>query len=168
MEKMRLIAIKKFNRLTALIFIYANILQCVHVCLYFPGRVWLCCELPEECSQHPHRLHALHVYLRCYRCAALQGQILLLHRRVQGPGEGLQVLNKHVSFQPHLHICLSFPKSTRKFVTSLYMKSRILLFSILWWHSFLPSSLQRSVSGLWQGWCGSSAQRVEEVRVSLW
>lgn len=55
------------------------------------GRVRLRGELAEERAQHPHRLHALHVHLRRGGRAALQGQILLLHRRVQGVREGLQV-----------------------------------------------------------------------------
>lgn len=53
---------------------------CVCLCVKLPGGVRLCCKLSEERSEHPHRLHPLHVHLRCYRCAALQGQILLLHR----------------------------------------------------------------------------------------
>jgi len=64
---------------------------CVCVCEYVPGGVRLRGELPEERAQHPHRLHALHVHLRRHRRAALQREVLLLHRRVQRPGEGLQV-----------------------------------------------------------------------------
>lgn len=60
---------------------------------YISGSVWLRCELAEERPEHPHRLHTLHVHFCCNRSAALQGQILLLHRWVQSSGEGLQVRN---------------------------------------------------------------------------
>lgn len=63
----------------------------VTCCVNTSGRVRLRGQLSEERPQHPHRLHPLHVHLRRHRCAALQGQVLLLHRRVQRSGEGLQV-----------------------------------------------------------------------------
>lgn len=56
-----------------------------------PGCLWLRGEFPEECPQYPHSLHALHVHFCRHCCAALQRQILLLHRWVKGAGEGLQV-----------------------------------------------------------------------------
>lgn len=56
-----------------------------------PGCVRLRGELPEERPQHPDRLRALHVHICCHRGAALQGEVFLLHRRVQGAGAGLQV-----------------------------------------------------------------------------
>lgn len=55
------------------------------------GSVWLCGQLFEECAEHPHRLHPIHVHLCRHRSSAFQGKILLLYRWVQGPGEGLQV-----------------------------------------------------------------------------
>lgn len=62
------------------------------VVLVFPtGRIRLCGKLPEERAEYLHRLHPLHVHLRCHCRAAFQGQVLLLHRRVKRPGEGLQV-----------------------------------------------------------------------------
>lgn len=63
----------------------------VTFCVNTSGRVRLRGQLSQERPQHPHRLHPLHVHLRRHRCAALQGQVLLLHRRVQRSGEGLQV-----------------------------------------------------------------------------
>jgi len=65
--------------------------MCVRVCLSLPGGVRLCGELAEERAEHPHRLHALHVHLRRGGRAALQGTLLLLHRRVQGICARLQV-----------------------------------------------------------------------------
>lgn len=76
---------------------------CINVVLAFPvGRVRLCGELPEERAEYPHRLHPLHVHLRCHCRAAFQGQVLLLHGRVQRPGEGLQVesVTTHTSAAP--------------------------------------------------------------------
>lgn len=64
--------------------------MCVCFCVS-SGGVRLRGQLFEECAEHPHRLHPLHVHLCCHRSSALQGKILLLHRRVQGPGERLQV-----------------------------------------------------------------------------
>lgn len=55
------------------------------------GCVWLRGELSEECAQHPHRLLTLHVHLRRGGCAALQGPLLFLHRRVQRIWARLQV-----------------------------------------------------------------------------
>lgn len=57
----------------------------------FPGCVWLCGELPEECAQHPDRLLALHVYICGGGCAAFQGTLLLLHWRIQRVWTWLQV-----------------------------------------------------------------------------
>ncbi len=48
------------------------------------GCVRLRGHIPEERLQHPHRLPALHVHLCCDCRAALQGEVLLLYRRIDG------------------------------------------------------------------------------------
>lgn len=72
--------------------------------VFFPGCVWrtrlsfssagcfrLRGHISEERLQHPHRVPALHVHLCCHRRAALQGEVLLLHRQLHELGEGMPV-----------------------------------------------------------------------------
>lgn len=48
----------------------------------------------KERLQHPHRVPALHVHLCRHRRAALQGEVLLLHRRLHEVREGMPVSHR--------------------------------------------------------------------------
>lgn len=134
--------------------------MCVSV---FSGGVRLCGQFFEERAEYPHCLHPLHVHLCCHRSSALQGKILLLHRWVQGPREGLQVGLK--SPTPAFLILETFKLLTVKFWCgqnqTLYLSNPTQLYLCL--HVF-----QRTVSRLRQRRGGCHAQRVEEIWVPLW
>lgn len=70
-----------------------------------PGGVWLRGDVSEERLQHPDRLQALHVHLCRHRRPALQGEVLLLYRQLQGHREGLPVIFFHpllfIKFHQH-------------------------------------------------------------------
>lgn len=61
------------------------------MCFSPPGGVWLRGDVSEKRLQHPDRLQALYVHLCRHRCAALQGEVFLLHRQFEGHRKGLPV-----------------------------------------------------------------------------
>ncbi len=77
----------------------------------FSGCLWLCGELSEECVEHPHCLHAVHVHLCCGGCAALQRPFLLLYRWIQGVWAWLQVRQKHTQTHWRTDILACYSKS---------------------------------------------------------
>lgn len=71
------------------------------------GRVRLRGELAEERVQHPHRVHAVPLHLRRRRRAAVQRQVLLLHRREQAHPGGLPVRIPASPFARHAAVTLT-------------------------------------------------------------
>lgn len=123
------------------------------------GSVWLCGQLFEECAEHPHCLHPIHVHLCRHRSSAFQGKILLLYRWVQGPGEGLQVsLN---SPPPHFFILHTIFSLLNIGVVKTRPSTCLTLY-------LCPHVFQGTVLRLWQRGCGCHAQRMEEIWVPLW